>query len=72
MTFCKQLTFNIHVNVAAFTPYTHIHLLSKHNTKKGHIYAYCTYNRTLGVTLMSDINNTNTMTASLLTIVNAD
>ena len=36
------------------------------------MYAYCTYNRTLGVTLMSDINNTNTRTTSLLTIVNTD
>ena len=36
------------------------------------MYVYCTYNCTLGITLMSDINNTNTMTTSLLTIVNAD
>ena len=36
------------------------------------MYSYCTCNRILGVTLMSDINNTNKMTTSLLTIVNAD
>ena len=29
-------------------------------------------NLTLGITLMSDINSTNTMTTSLLTIVKAD
>lgn len=36
------------------------------------MFAYFTYNRTLGITLMSDITYTNTVTTSLLTIVNAD
>ena len=36
------------------------------------MFAYCTCNGTLGITLMSDINKTNTITTLLLTLVNAD